>query len=470
VIILDYNLVISYFSCSIEPFSEVISPIGWNKHTTSVSFLSIGLFCVLYQISVWRGTEVAFITEETIEKARNIDLLFLAQQLGESLQRSGQSFFTYRNGGENTPSLSINPTKHVWKDFGGTAGGKDAISFYCYRKYDDPYLKGKDFVQAVEEICELCGIPIEYQDGGSRTFDDVVYKPRIEIQKESPKASPGYLHEVYSKWIKQFDLKKPHLFHLKEVRKIGPQVAKIRMYRSYSDDMNERYGITKQLASKGVKLDGVPGFAVKEGKYGPYWTSVGRAGLLIPFRSINNEIQGFQIMFDEKPANGQKYGWFSSPINPEKGTIQGAEIGNPVLPYHAAVPAQVLLNWILYKGELYDHMDTDTVWWGEGGLKGDIASNYTKQIHLQVPGVNNWRLLLEPTISLRPKRVIFSFDADAQTKEDTVQTNVLNSIEGAKKELKPHGIELGIALWPVEKGKGIDDLVNNGYKPQIVSI
>jgi hypothetical protein len=413
---------------------------------------------------------VSFITEETINKARNIDLLFLAQQLGESLLRSGQSYFTYRNGGENTPSLSINPSRHVWKDFGGSVGGKDAISFYCYRVYDNPYPKGKEFIKAVEEVCELCGIPIEYEDGQKREFNNVEYKPRMEIGKEAPKAEPTVLHHVYSNWAKLLKLQQHHLEHLKEIRKIGFQVANIRMYRTFSADIKERYLVTKELMTKGCKVEGIPGFAAKEGKFGPYWTSIGRAGMLIPFRSITNEIQGFQIMFDEKPANGQKYGWFSSPINPEKGILQGAEIGNPTLPYHAAVPIQVLLNWTLHKGELSEQMHTDTVWWGEGALKGDIASNFTKQIHLQVPGVNNWRLLLEPTIALQAKRVIFSFDADAQAKEESVQINVLNAIEGAKKELEPLGIELAIALWPLEKGKGIDDLFLSGYKPQIVSI
>lgn len=413
---------------------------------------------------------MAFITEETINKAKNIDLLFLAQQLGESLQRSGQSYFTYRNGGENTPSLSINPTRHVWKDFGGTVGGSDSLSFYCYRVYDNPYPKGNDFVKAVEEVCELCGIPIEYEDGKKREFTNVEYKPRLEIIKEAPKASSEILNLVYFEWAKMLKLQQHHLTHLKEIRKIGLQVAQIRLYRTFTPDIKERYLVTRELIAKGHKVEGIPGFAAKEGKYGPYWTTIGRAGMLIPFRSITNEIQGFQIMFDEKPANGQKYGWFSSPLNPDKGVLQGAEIGNPTLPYHTAAPIQVLLNWTLHKGELKDHMMVDTVWWGEGALKGDIASDFTKQIHLQVPGVNNWRLLLEPTIALKPKRVILSFDADAQTKEESVQTNVLNAIEGAKAELEPLGIELAIALWPLEKGKGIDDLFLNGYKPQIVSI
>jgi hypothetical protein len=39
-------------------------------------------------------------------------------------------------------------------------------------------------------------------------------------------------------------------------------------------------------------LLGVPGFFAKEGTYGSYWTMAGAAGLMIPFRSITNEITG----------------------------------------------------------------------------------------------------------------------------------------------------------------------------------
>jgi hypothetical protein len=255
-----------------------------------------------------------------------------------------------------------------------------------------------------------------------------------------------------------------------------------------------------------------------KGRYGLYWSMVGRAGMLIPFRNIHNQIEGFQVMYDERPelikadgdlrihmndynhfkviqkstgellgeANrsqlpfiselgsitlelGQKYGWFSSPINPEKGIFKGAEIGNPV-PYHTAIPIQELLNWTLHKGDIREHMNVDDVWWGEGPLKGDIAADFTKRLHLQVAGVSQWRLLLEPTKQLKPKRIVFAFDADAQDKGDTVGLNVMNAVKEAKQELQPLGINIAIALWPSKVAKGIDDLFHAGYKPKIIDI
>ncbi len=459
------------------------------------------------------------ISDVTIQKAKDVDLIFLAQQLGDSLNRVGQTFFTYRNEGENTPSVGINPTKGIWKDFAGTAGGRDAISYYCYRvNQSTNYPKGKDFIEVVEKICELCGITIEFENGEFREFTNVEYKPREMVVRAAEKASTDRLHEVYSQMLKELPLQEQHLQHLKEVRKISTQYAKIRSYRSYVQDKKERYLKTKAIKHSVGNLEGIPGFAEMKGQYGLYWSMVGRAGMLIPFRNIHNQIEGFQVMYDERPEMvkaegdlrvqmknyndftiiqkstgevlgegsrnqlpltkplgtisnelGPKYGWFSSPINPEKGIFNGAEIGNP-LPYHTAVPIDVLLNWTLHKGNIRDNMEVDEIYWGEGPLKGDISADFTKKLHLQVAGVAQWRLLLEPTKALKPKKVIFAFDADAQDKEDTVGLNVMNAVREAKNELQPLGIDVAIAMWPSNVAKGLDDLFHLGYKPKIIDI
>ena len=459
------------------------------------------------------------ISDATIQKAKEVDLVFLAEQLGDPLNRVGHTYFTYRNEGERTPSLGINPTKGIWKDFAGTAGGRDAISYYNYRtNQSDSYPRGIEFIEMVEKVCELCGITIEYEDGQSREFNNVQYKPRDVIARASEKASVERLHEVYKVMLKELSLQEQHLEHLKEVRRISPQYAKIRSYRTFVQSKKERYVKTKAIKRSAGSLEGIPGFAEMKGQYGLYWSMIGRAGMLIPFRNIKNQIEGFQVMYDERPelikvdgdlriqmkdynhfsiiqkstgevigeANrnqlplttelgsisielGPKYGWFSSPINPEKGIYNGAEIGNPI-PYHTAVPIQPLLNWTLHKNDIRDHMDLDEIWWGEGPLKGDIAADFTKKLHLQVAGVAQWRVLLEPTKQLKPKRIVFAFDADAQDKEETVGLNVMNAVKEAKKELQPLGIDVAIAMWPSDVAKGLDDLFHAGYKPKIIDI
>ncbi len=311
--------------------------------------------------------------------------------------------------------------------------------------------RGQEFVDTVKAICQLCGITIKYSDGNKEEYNDVEYKPRREFDPATNKASADQLHKVYQEWLRLNTCHSEHINHLEEVRNITPSTAKIRFYRSLMNDHRDRYSKVKEMKRKCGDPEGVPGFVVKKGKYGPYWTAHGKSGLMIPFRNIYNQIQGMQIMYDERPELveqegdvhvqmkdynnfrvidtssgevlgdyhredlplevengrvflelGSKYGWFSKAPNEEQGILDGAEIGNPI-PYHCAVPAKALLNWTVHKGSIHNfkqHVDSETVWWGEGPLKGDIASEFTKQIHLQVPGVNQWRLLVEPTICM----------------------------------------------------------------------
>ncbi|MEF2246436.1 hypothetical protein [Paenibacillus sp. IITD108] len=458
------------------------------------------------------------ISQSTIDKAREVEILFVAEALGDEITRSGRSYFTYQTEGESTPSVAITPSKGIWHNFGGTEGGSCAISYYAYR--NNITLEGKDFIDSVKGVCHLAGINIEYEDGSieaaERSGQENVFRNKVIDEDESiPKEVPERVDYVYREWMKQLSLIDIHDDHLKSVRKLNYSQIHSREYRSLLESKRDRYRVVRDILPFVGEPIGIPGFALCQGKYGPYWTTLGREGLLIPYRDISNFMQGFQIRFDkpnkvvkrvgkikvkesqqflavldsntgeilwegsrnelpiELPegkvslVDGNSYYWFASLTLKKKGILAGTLIGEPV-PYHCAVPSKKLRSW--KPGvSIKDMMDTSTIWWGEGALKGDIASDFTDQLHLQAPGVNSWRILLEPTLALKPKRVILGFDADAQTKEG-VQENVLNCIEEAKKVFMSHNIELLIAIWPIKLGKGIDDLFNNGYKPQIIAI
>ncbi len=461
------------------------------------------------------------ISQATIDRAKEVDILFIAQSLGDELTHSGRSYFSYQNQGEDTPSVAITPSKGVWRNFGGTEGGHCAVTYYAYRNFNTDFPRGSEFVDSVKAVCKIAGISIEYEDGTVEEADNNVqrnvFRTKIVDEDEStPKEKPSRIDFVYREWLKRLPLVDNHIQHLTSIRKLSLEQITIREYRSFQDSKRDRYRIVRDMLPVTGEPVGVPGFALCQGKYGPYWTSLGRAGFLIPFRDTMNRIQGFQTRFDE-PAqvikrvgrikvneptfgnlnvisadtgeilwegsrsdlpielpegavsivDGNTYNWFSSFTYKSKGIISGTLMGDPV-PYHCAVPSRYLSKW--KRGvSIKDVMDTSTIWLGEGALKGDISSDFTDQLHLQAPGVNSWRILLEPTIRLKPKRVVLGFDADAQTKKG-VQDNVLNCITEAIKVLRPHGIELLIAIWPYSTGKGIDDLFNNGFKPQIISI
>jgi len=468
--------------------------------------------------------KIGKLSDETIKKALQVDILFMAQKMGEDFSRVGRSYFTYRNEGENTPSLCITPSKGLWKDFGGTDGGNTAVSFYAYRCFGNSNPKGKDFIDAVKAVCILAGIPIQLDNGeieqgsGLNSLDPAAFRKKEE-DESAPKEKPERLDFVYRCWMQRIPLTQNHIDHLKNVRKITAAVMKLREYRSFVETKSERYQSMKAILRVTGEPIGIPGFALCSGPYGPYWTVIGRAGLLLPHRDLYNRICGFQIRFDEPPKivrkegpirvteksyndlqvinpstgeilwegsrqqlpivltegkvymeNGSSYGWLASLTYKKRGLLLGTEMAGHgcTLPYHCAIPSHLIPTW--KPGTFVSNvMNTRMIWWGEGPLKGDIASDFTQQLHLQVPGVSSWRALLEPTLQLNPEEVIVGFDADAQTK-DGVQGNVINCIKEAKKELSPRGIKVKIGLWPFLKGKGIDDLMNNGYRPMIIEI
>ena len=458
--------------------------------------------------------------KSTIDKAKEVDLLFIAEAMGEDLMRQGRAYLTYQNEGENTASVAITPSKGMWKNFGGIEGGNDAISFYAYRNYHTSSPEGKEFIESVRGVCELAGISIEYEDGTVEKAIEIkstrsVYRTKSDEDDSAPKQSPDRLDFVYRHWMNQLSLTQQHFEKVENVRKIHPSVARIRGYRSFDEQKKERYKKVKAMMQATNEPEGIPGFALCQGNYGPYWTALGKSGMFIPYRDIFNRVAGFQIRYDEplkvvkregnllinEPEynrlqvvdketseilwegtrdqlpyespegkvsleDGPTYAWFASMTYKKRGIILGTMMGEP--PYHCAVPSRVLKKWNTGT-PLQEVIDTSTVWWGEGALKGDISSDFTDEIHLQAAGVNSWRSLIEPTLEILPKRVIFSFDADAQTKEG-VKANVMRCIEEAKSILLPRGIKLQIAMWPFDTAKGLDDLIIMGYKPTIIEI
>src|SRR5690606_27802269 len=114
---------------------------------------------------------------------------------------------------------------------------------------------------------------------------------------------------------------------------------------------------------------------------------------------------------------GSKYLWLSTYADPDRKILKGARM-SPA-PYHVAVPTRVLDCWDC-GDHISNYMDTSVVWLGEGPLKGDIASEYTDQIHLQIASVNAMDQLFQPALDLGARTVILAPDADAQSKLDTV--------------------------------------------------
>ncbi|CAH1054898.1 hypothetical protein PAECIP111894_01048 [Paenibacillus pseudetheri] len=124
---------------------------------------------------------------------------------------------------------------------------------------------------------------------------DELPKTNVEIMYDESidNKSNSHLNAVYRTMIEEMSLSSDHLFHLRNVRHFSDKEIQLRQYRTKPN--TNRHKIAKAVISRVSDqndLLGVPGFFAKEGTYGSYWTMAGAAGLMIPFRSITNEITG----------------------------------------------------------------------------------------------------------------------------------------------------------------------------------
>lgn len=460
------------------------------------------------------------ISEETINEVRKLNIKEFAEALGDKLQRSGKNFMAYRNGGENTPSVAITPSKHLWKDFTRDgAYGNDALSYFAYREWNETDLRGEKFKIAVHQVCAIAGIPVKYSDGSILNPDAarrVSAASPIEDTSEDDKRDPATLDRFYRCLLSLMNLSEVHRQHLMEERCMTISEIESRSYRTATANLQTRYKLTKQLINQlQEEPEGIPGFVQIKGEYGPYWSLAAKNGYFVPFRNVLNQIVGLQLRADDpdfiftpsqlkatvsgemvevtETENGQvrwkgpksklpvtlkegkvdirkgnKYLWFSTHKDEARNILKGARISQPTpAPFHVAVPSRVLRFWEVGE-ELSNYMDTSTVWLGEGPIKGDIAAEYTDNVHLQAASVSAMESLFQPAVALGAQEIIIAPDADAQTKTDSVGETVLRLIDKAVEYFIPMGIQVKFAAWNAKQAKGLDDLLNQQYKPHIL--
>lgn len=348
-------------------------------------------------------------------------------------------------------------------------------------------------------------------------------KIEIEVNRAVDKKPDYHLNRVYRALTKELPLSTQHAQHLRNDRNMQDEAIRLREYRTMPGP--ERYKVAKQVISRlGKQSDllGVPGFFCVEGSYGPYWTMGGSQGLMIPFRSIKNEITGWQIRVDkpllELHMEGAIKGEILEEVNPDENgnrrakcklfiqdkimeviltekdkkecysksgqfvfrivlrpgnrywwwssgdKLNGSSIGGP-LPIHLALPYPCLKLWSV--GETPDTMiSCEEVWVTEGPIKADKAADALVKPVFGIPGVGAFSLLLEPLKQLGCKHVVFAYDADVVSTPE-VEMALEQCIEFFAKNTD---MTLSLAMWDISQGKGIDDLTDAGFLPQIARI
>lgn len=241
-------------------------------------------------------------------------------------------------------------------------------------------------------------------------------KPKVETIEDTPIADITVRHNTYSALLSMLTLSKEHREHLNTVRGLPDEQIEKLGYKSTPPFYMCR-SLANRLLQNGCQLEGVPGFYQKDGQ----WTiasSTYTAGILIPARTRQGYISGFQIRLDVPLKNeddppdkqGAKYIWLSS-VGKPKGTSSGSPahfVGDP---------------------------DAGVVYVTEGLLKSDIAHYLMNRTFAATAGVNNMaqlELLLKELAENGTHTIIETEDMDKYRNEAAAK-GALKLYELAKK-------------------------------------
>ena len=232
----------------------------------------------------------------------------------------------------------------------------------------------------------------------------------------SERADDATLNGVYKCLLSHLQLSPEHRENLLE-RGLSANEIQKRQYRSLPD--RNRWKIAKQIAAhfSDDQLRTIPGFFVKEGPYSTYWTIAGSSGLLIPVRDLQQRIIALKVRVNNDDGYG-KYRYLSSSHH------GGASSGS-----HIHIP-------------LFDQTIGNEIRITEGELKADITTVLTGLLTISVPGVSNWRMVLDTLKAMKIIKVKVAFDRDAFTNE-----NVGRCLYELLTELKNEGYAIRVEKW-----------------------
>lgn len=297
---------------------------------------------------------------------------------------------------------------------------------------------------------------------------------RLEREEEVKPLQNSKLDEIYRELLSMLILEDRHREYLK---KEGWTDEMIQAYQIKSFPVNDyerrqnniktknpkRSELGRRLYEKFGDLTGVPGAMIREYNGSRYWTFAGYDGIIFPVPDVNRKIYRLRIRLENPPAKGGKYRNLSSYKEKEvdgklvniyeNGTRSGNAIG-------------------FYDRNCYVPNDYYCTYLTEGEKKSMVGNSKLAAPFISVPGVNSFGLLIERDKETGKRMIddlkekgtkvlIIAFDADK-----TTNAKVMQSEKDACNLLKNEGFILGIASWDIALGKGIDDLILNGYRPR----
>lgn len=297
------------------------------------------------------------------------------------------------------------------------------------------YMNKADNKEAYAEIMKA----LYGEDVNSKERKEKIEKRRAEIEsmevKENPIRSVEERDATYKALLKLIPLAQDHLLNLRE-RGLTDVSIQNNGYRTLPHDCLDEMCV--KLLEKGVYLDGVPGFYKDKSRW---LVRNYKRGIMIPIRSREGLIQGFQIRKDQNllTEDEGKYSWLSS-----KGLTEGT-----------GVPGTVHYACDFENGKVV--LPGDGIFLTEGALKGDIAHQLSGKPFISVPGVNCLKYLKDELLYLKSiglKTVYNCYDMDYKT-----NPNVQKALNQTYEMISEIGLTSVRLEWD-DQYKGIDDYLN----------
>lgn len=359
-------------------------------------------------------------------------------------------------------SFKISDKKNVCKCF-FCGEGKDGISYFAFKE-------NLNYVEAAMELAmsENMISNSDYQEFTKIKFPD---KKAKEIERKYIKkdkqlfneriAKDEVLNNVYTAFIKECILSNKHYKELKEKRFLSDSdinedgyftFPSMEIMRKFEERLMKDYGYVPSI------LKDVPGF-YREKKTGKFkFDSI--KGLGICIKNAKGLIVDIQIRLDNINST-KRYMLFSS-ARIEKDEVLSKE-------YDCGTAAKVRLSVIYPKQIKYK-----TIFITEGIFKARAIANTFGCVVISVQGVGNWKNISDEIKSIIKNISIVSFSNICIAYDADVAYNpqVFEQAMKMSKILKKNlpGFNLYYAMWHVDFGKGIDDLIYAGHKNMLESI
>lgn len=274
------------------------------------------------------------------------------------------------------------------------------------------------------------------------------------------------LDKLNHKLLSMLEIKNEHRQMLKAEKFTDEMIEKYQI-KSYPD-MKERWSIARALSEYAEMefgsgdLTGFPGAYIAESKSGNrYWSLSGYEGTVFNITNAYGEIVMLQIRLDNPFPGTGKYRVLSS-----EGTKKD---GSPMFQNGCTPNSRIGIFEPAVMGDTY------AAYFTEGVKKAIKVVETLGCICITVQGVNSWSELLE--VNEKGERIIdvlkkygvkmliMAYDGD-RFKNKYVKKAQKDVI----KVFKDEGFYMAEAYWDSYMGKGIDDILNNGYKPMFAVI